>query len=263
MVTGPSSGLGRETALALGRSGYHVIAAGRSAVRTSPVIDEIRKDGGSAEFVALDLASLASVRQAADQVLVSGRPIDVLVNNAGVGRGRGTTVDGFELHFGVNHLGHFALTTWLGEALGSGARVVQVTSAMHWRTKQIDFERLTRRTRTLLGLDEYALSKTCNILFAAELARRRPQLRTYSVHPGFVDTALIPSLAKPFLRRSLIPASEGAKTQIWCATSPDLEDETGGYYVRQERAKPSPLAGDPDLAAELWNLSTSYVLRST
>ena len=131
---------------------------------------------------------------------------------------------------------------------------------MHWRAKRIDFDDLTRRTRTLLGLDEYGVSKACNILFAAELARRRPDINTYSVHPGFVDTGIIPSLIKPFLRSSLIPPAVGARTQIWCATSEDVEGETGGYYVKQQRTEPSPLAADPDLAAALWTRSEDWVM---
>ena len=120
VVTGVSSGIGRATALDLARRGHHVVAAGRSRSRTMPVVDQAVAAGGSAEYLELDLASLASVHQASARLAGTGRTIDLLVNNAGVGGFRGQTQDGFEVHFGVNHLGHFAFTLGLLDSLRAG-----------------------------------------------------------------------------------------------------------------------------------------------
>ncbi len=242
----------------MARLGYHIVAAGRSEDRVGPVVDAITKARGSAEFLALDLASLDSVRLAADDYASRNMSLDVLVNNAGVWRVRGLTADGFETHFGINHLGHFLLTNLLSGAIADGARVVTVASAVHQRVDGIDFDAVTRPTKTVAGLDEYAVSKLANILFTSELARRRPEWRTYAVHPGFSGTGIIPFWAKPFVRHRLISHEAAAATSIWCATDPELATETGGYYVRGEPAMPSQAARDEDLAVELWERSADW-----
>jgi NAD(P)-dependent dehydrogenase (short-subunit alcohol dehydrogenase family) len=257
LVTGASSGIGRATVVGLGSVGFHVIAAGRSAERTGPVLEEIVAAGGNAEFVELDLASLGSVRVAAREILESGHAIDVLVNNAGIGvNRRGLTEDGFEVHFGINHLGHFLLTSALSPALGKGARVVSLTSAMHHRAAGIDLTRMRRPTRGM-GIAEYATSKLANVLFIRELARRRPQLGAYAVHPGLVRTRLIPGPIRA-LTASMLTPEQGADTVIWCATSETVAAESGGYYQRRTRLPPSPTAQDDDLAAQLWDRSEEW-----
>lgn len=218
LVTGSSSGIGRATAIELGDLGYHVVAAGRSERRTMPVIDLIHERGGSAEYLNIDLASLASAHEAAVEYTSSGRQLDVLVNNAGVGGAKGITEDGFEIHFGVNHLGHFMLTRHLQPVFHPGTRVVQVTSAVHFRAPTIDFSRVRRRTRSLFGIKEYAVSKLANVLFVREMAVRHPEWNTYAVHPGLTRTNILPEYAKPFLRRLQTP-EQGAKTVVWCATA--------------------------------------------
>lgn len=258
MVTGASSGVGRATTLELARRGFHVVAAGRSEPRTKAVVDTVISSGGSAEPLLFDLASFDSVRRAASDLERSERALDVLVNNAGVGARRGLTSDGFELAFGTNHLGHFLLWWLLRPSLAPAARIVQVSSEMHRRVDGIDFDRLRRRSSSFFGLDDYAVSKLANILFAAEMARRHPALRSYAVHPGFVDTGIIPSYVKPFVRGSLISPDEGARTVVWCAANPEAGDESGQYYLNMRRAEPSPVAGDTALAEELWARSESW-----
>ena len=258
MVTGPSSGIGRAVALELGRHGYHVVAAGRSAERTMPVVDLIEDAGGSAEFLHLDLASLASAAKAAEEFAASGRTLDLLVNNAGVGGKRGTTADGFEIHFGVNHLGHHMLTRGLLPALVSGARLVQVSSAAHFNAAGIDFTDVTRRTKSLLGWSEYGVSKLANVLFVRELARRNPELAAYAVHPGTVDTGIFPWFIKPLIRHRLLSPDQGAETVLWCATSQDAESGSGLYFRRKEPVPPSDAALDDALAAELWERSEKW-----
>lgn len=258
LVTGPSSGIGRATAVELANRGYHIVAAGRSPERTQRVIDEIEADGGSAELLEVDLASLESARSAGTSFTSTDRNLDVLVNNAGVGGARGETEEGFEIHFGVNHLGHFMLTQQLEPALKPGSRIVQVTSAAHFNAEGIDFERVQRSTRSLFGWKEYGISKLANVLFARELAQRRPDWRVYAVHPGMTDTNIFPKLIKPLLRRRLRSPEQGAETVIWCATSPDVADESGLYYRRKESRPPSEVAQDDELARKLWERSEAW-----
>jgi NAD(P)-dependent dehydrogenase (short-subunit alcohol dehydrogenase family) len=257
MVTGASSGIGRATAVELGARGYHVVAAGRSEERTMPVVDGVVQGGGSAEFIHLDLASLESARRAAEEYAESGRVLDVLVNNAGVGGGRGVTEDGFEIHFGVNHLGHFMLTHHLGGTFRPGSRIVVVTSEAHRGIEGIDFDAMRRRTRSLVGWKEYGVSKLANILFVRELAKRQPDWRVYAVHPGMTDTGIFPGFVKPFFRNLKTP-EEGAETVVWCATSDDVGDQSGLYYSRKREREPSDVALDNELAAELWRRSEQW-----
>lgn len=258
VVTGSSSGIGKETAIALARQGFHVVAAGRSETRTRSVVETITAEGQSAEFAQLDLSSLSATGEAARAISGAGRQIDVLVNNAGVGLARGVSEDGFEIHFAVNHLGHFLLTDLLGPSFAPDARVVNVASAAHYRAPGIDFELARGRTRSLLGWREYAMSKLANVLFSRELAARRPHLRTYAVHPGLVDTRIVPSWGRPFVRHRLLTPAEGADPVIWCATSSESAGDTGLYYSRRRPEEPSPPARDDALAAELWERSVAW-----
>lgn len=223
-----------------------------------PVLSQIHDEGGSGEFLDLDLASLESARGTALRFVESGRPLRILVNNAGVGIGRGATKDGFELQFGVNHLGHFMLTHHLEPALQPGSRLVQVTSAAHFNADGIDFDRVTAKTRSLLGWREYGVSKLANVLFAKEMGRRRPDLATYAVHPGMTDTGMIPGWVRRILRGRLFTPEQGAETVVWCATSTEVSGESGRYYRNKESRDPSPIAQDADLARELWARSVRW-----
>jgi NAD(P)-dependent dehydrogenase (short-subunit alcohol dehydrogenase family) len=257
MVTGPSSGIGRATALELANRGYHVVAAGRSQERTQPVVDQVNAQGGSAEFLQLDLASLASAREAGQRFASSGHTLDVLVNNAGVGGIRGTTRDGFEIHFGVNHLGHFMLTHHLRPAFRAGTRIVVVSSEVHRRAEGLDWDRVQQKSRFVGGFREYGISKLANILFARRLAQLHPEWNTYSLHPGTVDTNIFPAWARPFFRNKLTP-EEGAETSVWCATAAELSEQSGLYYSRKKVWEPSSTAQDDDLAQELWARSEQW-----
>jgi NAD(P)-dependent dehydrogenase (short-subunit alcohol dehydrogenase family) len=235
-----------------------VIAAGRSAARAEPVLASIRAGGGSGEFVDLDLASMASVRGAAGRVVETGHIVDILVNNAGIGvNRRGLTGDGFEVHFGINHLGHFLLTRELLTRFRPGSRIVTLASAVHFRADGIDFARV-RRPTPWLGLAEYAVSKLANVLFIRELARRHPDLRGYAVHPGLVHTRIIPTPIRILSGTRMRTPQEGADTVVWCATAPEVADESGHYYQDRTVALPSVPAQDDDLAAELWERSEDW-----
>ncbi|HUO48397.1 MAG TPA: SDR family NAD(P)-dependent oxidoreductase [Acidimicrobiales bacterium] len=265
LVTGANTGIGRATALSLAARGGRVHLACRSEEKAAPVIDEIAAAGGpAAGFVPLDLADLDSVRAGAAAFLAGGERLDVLVDNAGVGGQRGTTAQGFELTFGVNHLGHFLLTTLLLDHLRAGERprIVVVASDEHFKAKGIDFDALRAPTATYTGLPEYAVSKLCNVLFAQELARRLEGtgVTTYALHPGVIASDIyrrlprpVEALAKLFMKS---PA-QGAATSLYCATDPAVAADSGRYYEKCSPRAASPVA-TPELGAELWARSVAW-----
>ena len=264
LITGANTGIGRETALELARRGAHLVLACRSEERTRPVLAELAQiREGCAELIELDLASFASVRAAAAAFLALDRPLDILINNAGLAAQRGVTADGFELTFGVNHLGHFLLTAELTGKLVESApsRVITVASRAHRRARGIDFDAVQRPTRSFSGYPEYQVSKLANVLFASELARRLgPEgVTSCSLHPGVIASDVwrrvpwpLDSLMKLFMKSNV----EGAQTSIHCATTGELEN--GGYYSEGELATPSKPARDAELAAELWERSADW-----
>ena len=268
LITGANIGIGRVTALALARAGYLVVIAGRSLARTHPVLDEIKAlaPAKPALFLPLNLASLASVRECAQQFIALNLPLHLLVNNAGIAGLRGLTTDGFEMMFGVNHMGHFLLTQLLLPQLqASGpSRVVTVSSRAHKRTPGIDWDALRQPTRSITSVREYAVSKLANLLFSAELARRLKgtHVSCYSLHPGVVDTEIwraLPHWARPLLRlRGLLTAEEGARTTLHCALHAP-HTESGLYYADCKPVRPSALGQDPDLARVLWERSEAWI----
>ncbi|CAN5872937.1 SDR family oxidoreductase [soil metagenome] len=257
-ITGATSGIGRALAWELSRQGHHIVVAGRSRDRGTTLVSEIEETGGSASFARVDLGSLESVRQAAADFVGRGVTIDVMVNNAGIGMAKGLTQDGFEKHFAINHLGHFLLNHGLQPALKEGARIVTVASAVHKRVDGIDFDQVTSRGRSFFRLDEYGVSKLANVLYTAELARRHSEWNTYAVHPGFVNTKILPGWLRLLRSSRLLTPKQGAATIVYCATDPDLDGESGHYYARGARAEPSSAAQDPELAAELWARSEQW-----
>lgn len=258
VVTGATSGIGLASARILAQKGYHVVVCGRSQERSQSAVDAITRWEGSAEPLVFDLGSLASVRSAAAELSGRGHVVDVMVNNAGVGWARGLTEDGFEIHFGVNHMGHFLFGVLTFPLYRPGTRVVSVTSAVHLRAEGIDFEEVRRPGRSRFGLDEYAVSKLANILYVKEVARRHPEWRSYAVHPGLVNTKILPRLFRIVRGRWMATPEEGASTIVACATDPALAGESGGYYANHARREPSPAALDANLALELWERSLSW-----
>lgn len=268
LVTGANTGIGRTTALALARRGARIWLACRSRAKTEPVIAEIvaaTGDPRSAEFLELDLGSLASVRTAAETFLRRGEPLHVLVNNAGLAGARGRTTDGFEMTFGVNHLGPFLFTMLLKARLAASApaRIVNVASKAHYRAKQIDFGDLRTPTSALRSLHFYQISKLCNVLFTSEWARRHPAkgVHAYALHPGVVASDIwrrIPWPIRPIMTAGMITNEQGAETSLYCATSPDVADHDGRYYDNCREKEPSALSKDPGLARELWEKSVEW-----
>jgi NAD(P)-dependent dehydrogenase (short-subunit alcohol dehydrogenase family) len=273
IVTGANSGLGLWTALELARHGAAVVLACRSAERGERALATIRAAAPDADVIlgSLDLADLASVRAFAE---THGSALDLLINNAGVmALPHRTTADGFELQFGTNHLGHFALTGLLLPGLleRPDARVVTLTSAMHW-VGRIDFGNLDAERR-YRKWPVYSQSKLANLVFAKELDRRAPFL-SVAAHPGYASTNL--QQAGPRMDGSkagealfgvlntLIGQSDaaGAWPSLYAATAADVE---GGqcYGPRgpgQSRGAPTRVrtlrrAADPELGRRLWEVS--------
>jgi retinol dehydrogenase-12 len=268
LITGANTGIGRATAVEMARRGAHVFVACRSEEKGREATAGIIRESGSehVEFLKLDLASLDSVRKAARGILDRDIALPLLINNAGVAGQRGETADGFELHFGTNHLGHFLLTALLLDRLKESrpARIVNVSSKAHYEARGIDFDALRGKTRSFAGLREYSVSKLANVLFSAELARRLGKdagVTTYSLHPGVVASDAwrrIPWPIRSFVTRNMISNEEGAKTTLHCATSPQAEKETGLYYDECKTKEPNPIGKDLDLAARLWRESERW-----
>jgi len=270
LITGGNTGIGKETAVALAGEGAQVVFTTRDAQKGAVARDEIRSRSGSdaVEVMELDLARLASVRDFSSRFTEAHDHLDVLVNNAGLMLGsRRETPDGYEMTFQVNHLGPFLLTNLLRAELvaGKNARVVNVASAAHSSARRgLDFDDL-QATQRYRSFTVYARSKLANILFTRELARRWDDtgITANAVHPGFVasrfgrdgDTGRLTGVVFPLLKPFALTPEQGAATQVYVASAPELEGITGGYWAKSAPATPSAAAQDDAAAARLWEVS--------
>ncbi len=270
LVTGANTGIGRVTARELASRGAGVLLACRDAKKSEGVLDDIRKVSGTEavppELFEMDLSDLSSVRACAARVLSRPGPLDVLINNAGLAGKRGVTRQGFELTFGVNHLGHFLLTQLLLPKLLAQprSRVVNVSSKAHYNAPGIDFDELRRPSSLFRVLHAYNVSKLANVLHAKALATRYGErgLHSYALHPGVVASDVwrqVPQPLRWLMLRGMISNEEGAKTTLYCATSAEVADHNGLYYDECRVKTPSPAAQNPELADELWRRSEEYV----
>jgi retinol dehydrogenase 12 len=266
VVTGANTGIGLATASALAGQGWRVFVACRSERKGAAAVASIKATtGNDAVFLLmLDLANLASVRDCAKSFLEPYEPLHVLINNAGVAGRRGLTKQGFELMFGVNHLGHFLLTQLLLERLVSSApaRVVTVSSDAHYNARGIDWDALRRPARGITGLDEYAVSKLCNVLFSQELARRTEGtgVHSYALHPGVVASDIwrrVPWPVRPLVTRRMLSVDQGAQTSLYCATSDSVAADSGLFYDKCALREASSVA-TPELGRALWERSEAW-----
>ena len=278
VITGASSGLGRESARALAAAGAHVVMTARNAAALSEaaqwVADEVPRARTST--VELDLTSLAHVRAAASAIRDIAPAIDVLMNNAGVMfTPFARTRDGFELQIGTNHFGHFELTRLLIPQLAAAgqARIVILSSGGHIMG-DVDFDDPNWERREYDKFAAYGASKTANILHAIQADRRLRDagIRAYAVHPGTVATSLARYMSRSdfsALRKlvaahdefsdgklDVITAEQGAATQVWAAVGPELADR-GGEYLEGCAISDAvaPYARDEQRAADWWALS--------
>ncbi|XP_051235398.1 retinol dehydrogenase 11 isoform X2 [Dicentrarchus labrax] len=274
LITGANTGIGKETALDMAQRGARVILACRDMTRARIAADEIRQQSGNGNVVVkkLDLSSLQSVRDLARDVQENEERLDILINNAGIMMcPKSKTEDGFEMQFGVNHLGHFLLTNCLLDLLKKSApsRIVIVSSLAHEKGRihfdDINLDKDYRRERS------YRQSKLANVLFCRELAARLQGtgVTVYSLHPGVIHTELsrhlYPTLALWqkvifMLFTSLVKSPwEGAQTTIYCAVDESLANVSGLYYSDCAPKTPAPQALDDAAAKKLWDLSASMV----
>ena len=272
VLTGASRGIGRETALALGKMGADLSLVVRDPERGKVVADEVRavSGGGDVEIFIADLSSLADIRRVSAEVLAKHGRIDVLVNNAGaLLMDRQVTKDGHEATFATNHLGYFLLTKLLLDAVkkAPAGRIVNVASEAH-RGGSIKFDDLMGETK-YTGWFAYSASKLANILFTAELARRLEgtNVTTNSLHPGVIASGFarnnegfvgfLAKLASPFLMSS----ENGAKTSLFLASDPSVATTSGLYFDKSKPKKPSREARDASVAKRLWDVSEELVAR--
>lgn len=270
LITGGNTGIGKQTAIALARMGASVTITSRNPDKGEAALADIRREAGSSavECMRLDLASLAGVRRFAGEFLATHPRLDVLINNAGLTLGeRSETEDGFESTFGINHLGHFALTGLLLDRLkhSAPARIVVLSSEAHrgaWRG--LDFDDLhARRGYSVMGA--YCKSKLANLLFTVELAERLrgSGVTVNAVHPGVVATEFagaddVKGFGRHVVKLShlfSISPAKGARTSVHVAASPAVEGVTGQYFVRCKQTRPSRAARDRQAALRLWELS--------
>ncbi|XP_077167417.1 retinol dehydrogenase 14 [Paroedura picta] len=282
IITGANSGLGRATAAELLRQHARVIMACRDRGRAEEAARELRAElglcargGGECrgELLVreLDLASLRSVRSFCHQVLQEQPRVDVLINNAGIFQCPYTkTEDGFEMQFGVNHLGHFLLTNLLLGLLKSSApsRIVVVSSSLY-KYGEINFDDLNSELSYNKSF-AYSRSKLANLLFVRDLARRLEGtgVTVNALHPGIARTNLgrhvhIPLLVKPLLNlvswAFFLSPLEGAQTSIYLASSPEVEGISGKYFGNCKEQSLLPKATDDLVARKLWDISEVMV----
>ena len=296
LVTGVSAGIGVETARSLVAHGAHVIGTARDMQKAKGATAEVLKiaaaNGGSFELIGLDLASLASARAAADKLLAAGKPLGVIIANAGVmATPLSKTSDGFETQFGTNHLGHFVFINRIAPLLAPGGRLINLSSSGH-RFSDVNLDDPNFETTPYEPFVAYGRSKTANILFAVEFDRRHKGrgIRAAAVHPGGIRTelarhmdpghvdAMIKQISEqaeaegkqPFQWKSI---PQGAATTVWAAVVAPIEaigakfcenchvssvvpdDQTIGLMAEGVRG----YALDPANASALWKKSEEMV----
>ncbi len=273
IVTGANSGIGFEAARALAGAGAHVVLACRNQDKATAAKERIEADApkGSVEIASLDLSDLASVRAFAEAFKHEHDALHLLINNAGVmmPADRQETLDGFELQFGVNHLGHFALTALLMDAIAKtpGARIVTVSSQAH-RQGRMSFEDPNWQSRRYKRMASYGQSKLANLMFTFELQRRLCaagiEAKAVAAHPGWTATDLqrhTPGFS--FLNRFFaMPTEQGALPTLRAAVDDDVEGgeyfgPRGFYEMRgyPEKVGTAKQAADQGDAAKLWAMS--------
>jgi NAD(P)-dependent dehydrogenase (short-subunit alcohol dehydrogenase family) len=264
IVTGSNTGIGKETARGLARAGATVVLAVRDIGKGEAARADLvaSSPGADVRVMALDLADTASIRAFAAAFQRDFTRLDVLVDNAGLSpKNRGTTKDGFETTFGVNHLGTFLLTNLLVPLLekSAPARVVVLSSRLHYRGKMV-WDDLQFERRKFSGLAAYNQSKLANVLFTKALARRLAGrgVTVNAVHPGVVATELLrdmPAVITKLVHLFMLSAEDGARCSLDVAMQPELASVTGMYFEKSQ-AKPGSRDSSDEAAQErLWKLS--------
>uniref|UniRef100_A0A9R1SJR2 Zgc:112332 n=2 Tax=Cyprinus carpio TaxID=7962 RepID=A0A9R1SJR2_CYPCA len=266
IITGANTGIGKETVRDLAKRGARVIMACRDLEKAEEARKELMEDSGNQNIVAnkLDLSDTKSIRAFAELINKEEKQVNILINNAGIMMcPYSKTANGFEMQFGVNHLGHFLLTYLLLDLLKKSApsRIINVASVAHtWGSIHLDD---INSEKGYSPRRAYGQSKLANILCTRSLAKRLQGsgVTVYSLHPGVVQSELFRNLSKPvqiavkvfspFTKTTI----QGAQTTIYCAVEPKLDNESGGYYSDCAPALCSREALDDEMAQKLWELS--------
>lgn len=291
LITGVSAGLGIETARALATRGAEVVGTARDLNKAYAATADVRTalhEVGSFEIIEMDLASLASIRHRAHVLVAAKKPFDLVIANAGVmATPFGRTVDGFEMQFGTNHLGHFLFVNRIAPLMAPGARLVSLASSSH-RIAAVDLVDPNFEYKPYSEGLAYSQSKTANVLFAVEFDRRHKArgVRATAVHPGTIPTELgrhadpvatqkridelntmLAAEGKTIIRWKTIP--QGAATSVWAGVVASAEEVGGRYCENCHVVEPStdgsfvdgasPHAFDPETAKALWTKSEELV----
>lgn len=273
VITGGNAGIGKATAIALAKKGAEVLITSRSEAKAKAAVEEIRSASKNEkiDFVLINLIDQKSVRKAAEEINTKCPKIDVLINNAGCYLSDlELSPQGIEGQFATNHIGHFLLTNLLLDNVkaAGNARIINLASIAHKSTRELNLDDINFEKEEYGGWKSYSRSKFCNILFTKELARRLEGtgITANAVHPGGVRTEIAEKDAnwytklgwivmKPFM----ITVEKGAETSIHLASSPKVEGETGGYWVRSKKEWSNRPSQDPELAKALWKKSEELV----
>jgi len=271
LITGATNGIGKATAQALAQMGATVVIVGRNPAKCASVVSEIKQISGNdaVEALVADLSLMAEVRQVADEFKAKYRKLHVLVNNVGAAFGkRQVTSEGFERTFALNYLNYFLLTGLLLDTLKASApsRIINVSSDEH-KGVQLDFDNLqSEKGRSILNA--YGRSKLATVVFSYELSRRLSgtDVTANVLHPGLVRTGFasnlgaVPSAAIGFFMRFVaLTPEQGAETSIYLATSPDLKNVSGKYWVKSKAVLSARATYDKTTWARLWQVSETLV----
>ncbi len=271
LITGATSGIGAVTAEAMAHQGASVVLVARNREKAQATAALIKKWTGNdaVDYLIADLSSQKEIRRLASEFLDRWPRLDVLVNNAGaVFARRHVSVDGLELTFALNHLGYFLLANLLLDRLKASApsRIVNVSSEAHHWGGRLDFDDL-QGEKYYGGFRAYGRSKLANVLFTKEMARRLEGtgVTANCLHPGVVSTNILGGngfmglIWRTITRPFMISPQKGAETSIYLASSPEVEGQTGLYFIKKQPAATSPSATSVDDATRLWRLSEQFV----
>jgi|TARA_B110000014_G_scaffold263044_1_gene258617 NAD(P)-dependent dehydrogenase (short-subunit alcohol dehydrogenase family) len=267
LITGATSGIGRSTVLALSSMGASVTFIARNKDKAEILLKELNtKSQNEAAYILADLSSQKEVKSAAKEYLKMNRPLDILINNAGlINLKRRETIDGFEETFAVNHLAYFSLTNLLIDKLkeSESARIINISSGAHQFVKRMNFDDI-QSEKNYKPFKVYSYSKLANILFTRKLSEilKDDNITVNCLHPGVVATGFASQndskfqkflfkLSKPFMRSS----NKGAETSIYLSSSDDVSDVSGKYFYNSKVSKISSGASNEEDTERLWRIS--------
>ena len=270
VVTGATSGIGKETAQSLALKGAHVIIVGRNLKKCVATVNSIKEKTGNTlvDYYCADLSDLSQVRQLANDLKQKYPRIDVLLNNAGsYFTTRQESVDGFEMSLALNYLSPFLLTSLLLDTLkqSNQGRIINVSSTAQFQG-EINFEDLQSK-HNFDGFKVYAQSKLALMLFSYELAERLKDtnITVNTLHPGLVasnfgkNNGLLRFYLRRIIKRNEITPFEGSKTCTYLATSDEVSEITGGYFVNNKQEKSAEASYDKELAQQLWKVGETLM----